>query len=225
MKQILTAFFLLASVIASASDLIIKHNEEKLEVKIIEVSETDVRYKMLDNLEGPTFLLKSDKIAAIIFENGFIKTFSKEQEVSNTLPSEKPKLNSLVIRNGNTYTYEGQVMNKIEYRDFLKENCPIAYDKMNRGYTSAYTGWCLLGAGLGIDLGTIIVGAATGNLHYNALNVMSAVFEIVSIPMLITGYVQMHKSVNIFNEQCTNANMVSLELQASANGVGLALHF
>ena len=108
MKQILTAFFLLASVIASASDLIIKHNEEKLEVKIIEVSETDVRYKMLDNLEGPTFLLKSDKIAAIIFENGFIKTFSKEQEVSNTLPSEKPKLNSLVIRNGNTYTYPSQ---------------------------------------------------------------------------------------------------------------------
>lgn len=79
MKRLLI-FILLCAVslpILWAQDIIITHDSERIDVKVTEVSETDVRYKKADNIEGPTFVIATSKIASIIYMNGEVQIFSK----------------------------------------------------------------------------------------------------------------------------------------------------
>ena len=131
-------------------------------------------------------------------------------------------------RSGNTYYYEGQSMNKDAYRKFLADKCPAAYNKMNTGYIVAYTGWCLFAVGLGMDLGNVIgTLSAGGTLQTTPISITAACFEWGSIPFLIVGYCQMHKSVDIFNTQCKAKAQCQpyWSIQTSQNGIGLALNF
>lgn len=58
-----------------AQDIIITNDEQRIEAKISEVSETSIKYKEIDNLDGPTFVLSVDKINTIIYSNGKVKIF------------------------------------------------------------------------------------------------------------------------------------------------------
>lgn len=43
---------------------------ELMLVKVTEISKSDVKYKAYSNLNGPTYLIKRNKIDKIIYENG-----------------------------------------------------------------------------------------------------------------------------------------------------------
>ena len=131
-----------------------------------------------------------------------------------------------VSRYGNTYYYEGRSMDKDAYRRFLADKCPAAHAKMNTGYIVANVGWGLFAAGLAMDLGNVIGGITAGE-SLLSVSIVAACCEWVSVPLLIVGYCQMHKSVEIFNAQCgTKAQCQPYwSVQTSPNGIGLALNF
>lgn len=72
MKKALIIFALLAIScgLAGAQDLITKNDGTDIKAKVLEVSPTEVRYKMWDNQEGPVFVLNAADILLIRFENG-----------------------------------------------------------------------------------------------------------------------------------------------------------
>jgi len=76
-KTLLTllAFFMLLA--SQAQDILIKRNGEELNVKVLEITLNEVKYKRFDYLEGPTIsILKSD-VFMIKYENGSKTVFTE----------------------------------------------------------------------------------------------------------------------------------------------------
>lgn len=71
---------------ANAADIIILNNGTRIDAKITEVSSAEVKYKEISNLDGPAFVLATDQLLTIIYENGNVQTYgnnSKQQSAGN----------------------------------------------------------------------------------------------------------------------------------------------
>ena len=81
MKYILLfILFICSSNIIKAQDTLSTRYGETILVKVIEVGTAEVKYKKLDNLNGPMFsMLKSD-LLMIKYANGTNEDFSKEEK-------------------------------------------------------------------------------------------------------------------------------------------------
>jgi hypothetical protein len=81
MKYILLfILFICSSNITKAQDTLSTRYGESILVIVIEVGTSEVKYKKLDNLNGPVFsMLKSD-LLMIKYENGTKEDFSKEEK-------------------------------------------------------------------------------------------------------------------------------------------------
>lgn len=76
-----------------SQDIIVTNDAQKIEVKIIEVSKTTIKYKEQDNLDGPTFVLETKDLNSIIYSNGKIVLYNQKveevetsQQISTTFP-------------------------------------------------------------------------------------------------------------------------------------------
>ena len=77
---LLFILFLCSSNIIKAQDTLSMRSGENILVKVIEVGTAEVKYKKLDNLNGPVFsMLKSD-LLMIKYANGTNEDFSKEEK-------------------------------------------------------------------------------------------------------------------------------------------------
>ena len=127
-----------------------------------------------------------------------------------------------VMRSGNNYYYNGlmmsgRVFNNGAYSNFLRQNCLPAYEKFRHGTVVAAVGWGLFIGGLIVDVGfTWWAPYAT---------IVSLPCEIASIPMLIVGYCQMHKSAEIFNMTSSRRQSCYWSINSTTNGIGLAFNF
>lgn len=137
-------------------------------------------------------------------------------------------------------------MDKQAYLRFIQNNCPEAWQRYLQGNKLWKAGWGLLGAGIGIEMliGVPLycagwVNSVNDAVYYNsysnynaALVVSGAAFitigslmEAGSIPLLIVGGIRRNNTHEVYNASCAKPNTVSLNLQSSANGIGLALKF
>lgn len=83
------AFALFAVQSLMAQDIIVTRQAERIDAKIMEVSETEIKYRRTSNPEGPIFVLGVDKIASIVYANGEVQVFEKEQPQTEV---EQPKM-------------------------------------------------------------------------------------------------------------------------------------
>lgn len=99
LKTAITFALLIYGVTLSwAQDIIVTNQSQKIEAKIIEVSKTEIRYKELDNINGPTFIIGVEDINSIIYANGKVILY-------NTPQSESTSTNE-----GNVGVVEGETM-------------------------------------------------------------------------------------------------------------------
>lgn len=61
--------------VANAQDVIKIRNGENINAKVVEMSESQVKYKKSTNLNGPVYVLEANKVASVTFENGDKETF------------------------------------------------------------------------------------------------------------------------------------------------------
>ncbi|MBO6075329.1 MAG: hypothetical protein J6P74_09395 [Paludibacteraceae bacterium] len=81
MKRLFFTLLVASSTLfVSAQDIIITRDEKKIDAKVLEISETEVKYKEADDLEGPTFVLGIQKIASIVLSSGKVKVFGNNLE-------------------------------------------------------------------------------------------------------------------------------------------------
>lgn len=213
----LTAFALISVVsFAATFDIIVTTDEQRIEAQIVEVSKSEIKYKEIDNPDGPTFILSTNDLSSIIFSNGQIKVY--EHSKSSVTQNEIQPLD-MVHRTGNSYHYKGEKMRGKSYEFFLKNNCADAYNLYREGYMLSIMGWGLLACGLFFDLGL--------SWWRPTIGVIGLACEIACIPTLCVGYARMHSSADIFNATCANKKpQVYLSFNASPqNGLGLALNF
>ncbi len=81
MKNLLLfILFVCSSNIIKAQDTLSTRYGENILVKVIEVGTTEVKYKKLDNLNGPDFTILKSDLLMIKYENGTSEKFSKEEK-------------------------------------------------------------------------------------------------------------------------------------------------
>ena len=81
---------LLFGMCVQAQDLITKRNGEDISAKILEVNQTEIKYKKFDNIDGPTFTVSKSEILIVRYENGTNEVFTQ----SENKPSAYGQLNS-----------------------------------------------------------------------------------------------------------------------------------
>jgi len=81
-KSIFTLLaFIAINITAFSQDVITQNTGEDIQAKILEVNQTEIKYKKFDNQTGPTFnVLKSD-VLMIRYENGTKDIFNQTKEV------------------------------------------------------------------------------------------------------------------------------------------------
>ena len=132
------------------------------------------------------------------------------------------------------YSYGNTQMDEKAFRTFLYTNNREAYLKYMKSQQMIYAGWGLLGGGLIVG---VIGGALLGVDYLDDGGVTGAVILMpigfgsslcAGIPLLRVGYTRQKNFYNTFNAQNAQNSQqpaLTLNLQASQNGIGLALNF
>ena len=134
------------------------------------------------------------------------------------------------------YSYGDIQMSEQDFRDFLQKHNTQVYLDYTKGTKAIKAGWCLLGSGLvlafplGMGIGMSLM--YTGGDYVGPVVVLcslcgigGAVF-ISSIPLLSVGYHKRNRAFKSIDNSLGNFDFeISLNLQASQNGIGLALNF
>lgn len=84
----------------AAEDIIVTNKAQKIDAKILEVSTLEIRYKEVDNLDGPIFVLRADEINSIIYANGKVVLYN--QPIQNSIEETISKANQLGTLFGNS---------------------------------------------------------------------------------------------------------------------------
>src|ERR1700741_2511105 len=80
MRYILLLICWLCCTGLSAQDQIFKKDNTKIEAKILEISQNDVKYKLFSHQDGPTIIVNKNDIALIIYQNGVHEVFNAKPE-------------------------------------------------------------------------------------------------------------------------------------------------
>ena len=136
------------------------------------------------------------------------------------------------------YTYGNMQMDEKAFQKFLQSNNRSAYMTYMKGQKLKTAGWWVFGSGATLlTLGSaMFVFAELGpvdewsyfpliDASYAMLSI-GATATIVSIPLFGIGARHRNKTaIDVFNEQNSTQSQLTLNLQASQNGIGLALKF
>lgn len=79
-----TLFFLafFSAVSAFAQDQLFKKDNSKTEVKVLEITPTEIKYKLFTYQDGPTITVLKSEVALIIYQNGAHETFNTPAQQS-----------------------------------------------------------------------------------------------------------------------------------------------
>ena len=131
------------------------------------------------------------------------------------------------------YSYGATQMDEKAFRLFMQKNNREAYLKYMQSQQLIYAGWGTLGGGTLLWITGTATMATMHKYDHNrwaagvSMIVIGACASIpVGIPLLCVGYTRQKNAIKMFNEQnSAQEPALSLNFQASQNGIGLALNF
>jgi len=147
---------------ATAQQIIVTKNKEQIKAKIIEISDTQVKYRIHgSNNDSPVLTMTASEIMSILFEDGSVYTFDAPtqqnvyQQPKQNETAEIPKWTDTVeeeytvnLNTGKTlvfktgipieiqrgyYFYGEEKLSFKDCEDFLRQLCPDAYAEYRRG--------------------------------------------------------------------------------------------
>lgn len=249
MKKIILCFsILLISVCVYCQDLIVKKNTDEIQVKIIEVGLTEVKYKNWNNQDGPTYVINKSEIFMIKYANGDKESYADFNSSQN--PNMNQNENS--TKTLSTYTY-------YEYypkaKSMLKINDEIATVEESKKILGEDTYRRMASNCLGevfgyvfITLGTVTVCAGIGVCVYTEREplyggyyssifplmkeglicmAIGAVMTAVGLPLAIVLPKKNKAIVAKYSEQSITLSQTqqNIKLKMANNGIGLVLNF
>ena len=169
-KLALLLLLAVAPIFSWAQDIIVTTNSERIDAKVTEVSDKEVKYKRADNPNGPLYVLSTAKIASIVYKNGSVTVFNDKQAASNKSVNVKDEDDlpaGGVIQKIDDYYWMGDKrMNEETYFKYIEDNCEEAWDRYCSGRRMTRAGFALLGIGSGFTVLGITLSAVSG---YTAL--------------------------------------------------------
>ena len=135
MRKLFTLATLVTTICCFAQDIIVTNKAQKIDAKILEVTSSEIRYKELDNLDGPVFILRADEIKSIIYANGKVVLYN-QQQVHETA-DEQRSAEAVVRANA-----LGSLFGKTGDVSITQKGSPVGHDL--KGGSS----WALMGRGI-----------------------------------------------------------------------------
>ncbi len=74
--------FSLLSSIGFCQDVIIKKDSTKIDAKILEISQTEIKYKIFNYQDGPLYIVSKNDIAYVIYSNGLVERIAEPKKTS-----------------------------------------------------------------------------------------------------------------------------------------------
>lgn len=99
-----------------AQDILVKKDSSRLEVKLLEVRQTEIKYKLFNYQEGPDIIISKNDIAYVVHQNG-------TKEVINTATTETQgsfQYSNPIVRQGDTTTSKKLTQPRVG--DYIKFN-------------------------------------------------------------------------------------------------------
>ena len=142
---------------------------------------------------------------------------------------------SPVYRIGDKYMMDGKMMNKREFKGYLQNTCPEAFQLFQNGHKLSIAGWSCFGVGLAVNT----VGGAMMRRYINgtakkddvyyvgtALSSAGSCITVAGITCLAVGYTRMHKAANLYNiEQAHRPDLTWVFGVNSEGAMSLAMQF
>ena len=212
MKKLLFFLFAFLPISLMAQDRIQTIGGTYIDVKILEIDEDSITYKEYANLNGPTYRISIENVAAVIFQN---KTDNLPYRID--------------ARRGNLYGDGVEIPDE----SLIYILGPEEYDSYNAGLRFRKTGKTLGFVGLGLAAAGGILFAVTLGQAKRGERVSGAAYLsgytfglgisclIASIPFSAVGRGKINAVVDNYNLN----RHASLNFGVTANGVGFALNF
>lgn len=83
-KLVFVLVAVLSTAFSFAQDVITKSNGDEIKAKVLEVSQTEIKYKKFDNLNGPTFAISKNDVFMVKYENGSKDIFNTESDSNSS---------------------------------------------------------------------------------------------------------------------------------------------
>lgn len=176
---IIIALLAISCGLAGAQDLITKNDGTDIKAKVLEVSPTEVRYKMWDNQEGPVFVLNAADILLIRFENGENYVIEKKEAAkADDHPLFFTSDVSILEQSGLKYEQLKEVYNSDDYDQLYRPRYKLGYPWLNL-LLPGLAQYCMsepglgtrfvliyLGGGILSNIGSSMSGSYTTDGHY-----------------------------------------------------------
>lgn len=130
-RFVICSLLLLCSLALNAEDVIVMRNGDLVNAKITEITQTEIKYKKVTRLDGPTYTINKSDVLAINYEDGEKETFeerssSQEEAIVATLPQPAIDQDSIDILNNqyftvfnvDCFTFNDKPKNKITKKGF-----------------------------------------------------------------------------------------------------------
>jgi len=118
-KIILTLILGLCFIKSYSQDKLFKPDGTKLEVKVLEVTQTEIKYKKWSNQDGPTYTITKNEVMMILYQNGENEVIN----ISTTIPNNK------TIQKENEF---GQNMFSINPIHLIFGSITLSYEHFNK---------------------------------------------------------------------------------------------
>ncbi len=83
MKGIFILLLMLINLSAYSQDILIKKNGDDMKVKVVEITKDEIKYKKIENLDGPVYSILKNETFMIRYQNGTKETFIEPQNDKN----------------------------------------------------------------------------------------------------------------------------------------------
>ena len=87
MKKLLLLCVACCAATAYAQDVIVKRDGSTIISKVLEVNQTDIKYKKFSNQQGPTYTINKSDVMAINYESGDKDAFEEVAQSAVTTPT------------------------------------------------------------------------------------------------------------------------------------------
>jgi len=234
-RYILLSLVVLTCFSLNAQDLLIFKTDKVEKTKILEVTSSEILYKLYDNIDGPTYRINKSEISTIIYENGITDVFNQTEK---DLKSNKVENNSRNLPKGEIRMYSGFLKPKFtingekakvgEVQALMKQDEYI-YSMFRQG--KILTNWSTVFDISGFVLfwgGWGVYGASDKNPAALGIVGGGAVLYLAGIITGNNGGKKMKISINKYNEIYAHENTTYksiLKFGLTQNGVGFTLNF
>lgn len=124
MKKIfLLTLLFLSAYVATSQDIIVTKQSERIDCKVEEISETEIKYRPKTNPTGPLMVINASKVATIMFENGQVYSPSTVDESPATDEQQEAQPQNSVVS-------QPEQVQKVKQVEFVP-GLPIYHTKGN----------------------------------------------------------------------------------------------